>query len=937
MTEIKKVAVLGSGVMGSGIAAVMANAGIPVLLLDMVPPLSSPQPSHSLPPQAGGAGGGNSATGAGASGKIPPLTSPPQAGGMSKEEQAGGKEGGNQPSRNALAEGAIEKQLKGGAPGFAHPKNARAVIAGNFEDDLGKLAECDWIIEVVIEKLEIKQALYQKIEAVRKKGSIVSSNTSTLPLHVLIQGMPESFQKDFLITHFFNPPRFMKLLEVVKAPGFDAARFAQFCAFADQVLGKEVVPCKDTPGFLANRIGVYWMTVGMLEAIRLGISVEEADAVMGKPLGFPKTGLFGLYDLIGIDLMPLIAKSMLATLPEKDPFRTSYALPGLVEKMIAEGYTGRKGKGGFYRMVTDERGKKKKEVIHLKTGEYHAEAKPKLESVEAAKAGLAALFTHPDIGGQYAAAVMLKTLHYAASLIPEISDDIYSVDAAMVAGYNWKYGPFQLIDRLAADGRKGTDIFAEACEKMGLSVPPIIQAARGKKLYDAPAGIRQQFALPIPPLTSPPQAGGKEGGNLNSQGYCPVPIPTGSLLLEDIKLTRKPVKKNASGQFWDLGDGVLCLELTSKMNTWDPENLKLVAEAPELVKSGFRALVIGTDAEHFSFGANIGFFMLACNTASWWAISDMIEQGQRGFMGLKYAPFPVVASLSGMALGGGCEILLHSDAVVAHLESYPGLVEVGIGVIPGWGGCKEMVIRHVQASSLPPLAGVEGGRNGAAGVGSSSKIPPLTSPPLAGGRKEEVQAVERREEAHAAGIQKNLPPQAGGDGGGKQAGVMREGALPFIAGGPMPAISKAFEYISMAKVAGSAQEAQQMLILNARSRVVMNRRRVLAEARSLALELAKDYQPPTPRGYHLPGASGYLALKMAVDNFRASGKATAHDEVVSLALARVLSGGDTDPTQEVSEQQLLDLERELFMELVHTKGTQDRIAHMLATSKPLRN
>ena len=795
MTDIKKVAVLGSGVMGSGIAAVMANAGIPVLLLDIVP-----------------------------------------------------KEGG----RNALAEGAIEKQLKGGAPGFAHPKNARAVTPGNFEDDLGKLAECDWIIEVVIEKLEIKQALYQKIEAVRKKGSIVSSNTSTLPLHVLIQGMPESFQKDFLITHFFNPPRFMKLLEVVKAPGFDAARFAQFCGFADRALGKEVVPCKDTPGFLANRIGVYWMTVGMLEAIRLGISVEEADAVMGKPLGFPKTGLFGLYDLIGIDLMPLIAKSMLATLPEKDPFRTSYALPGLVEKMIADGYTGRKGKGGFYRMVTDERGKKKKEVIHLKTGEYHAENKPKLESVEAAKAGLAALFSHPDIGGQYAAAVMLKTLHYAASLIPEISDDIYSVDAAMVAGYNWKYGPFQLIDRLAAGGRTGTDIFAEACEKIGLTVPAIIQAARGKKLYDAPGGIRQQFTM---------------GGN-----YTPVPIPSGSLLLEDIKLTRKPVKKNASGQFWDLGDGVLCLELTSKMNTWDPENLKLVAEAPELVKSGFRALVIGTDAEHFSFGANIGFFMLACNTASWWAISDMIEQGQRGFMGLKYAPFPVVASLSGMALGGGCEILLHSDAVVAHLESYPGLVEVGIGVIPGWGGCKEMLARHIEAAEAAGKA-------------------------VASGKKPEM----------------------------------------AIASGPMPALSKAFEYISMAKVAGSAQEAQQMLILNARSRISMNRRRVLADAKTLALELAKDYQPPIPRGYRLPGESGYLALKMAVDNFRTSGKATAHDEVVSLALARVLTGGDTDPTQEVSEQQLLDLERELFMELVHTRGTQARIAHMLATSKPLRN
>jgi 3-hydroxyacyl-CoA dehydrogenase len=809
MTEIKKVAVLGSGVMGAGIAAVMANAGIPVLLLDI----------------------------------VPPLTSPPQA---------GGKEGGNLPDRNALAKAGIDKQLKGGTPGFALAKNARLVTPGNFEDDLGKLAECDWIIEVVLERLDVKQDVYRKIDAVRKKGSIVSSNTSTLPLHTLLQGMPEHFQKDFLITHFFNPPRFMKLLEVVKAPGFDAARFGAFCAFANQALGKEVVPCKDTPGFLANRIGVYWMTAGLLEAIRLGISVEEADAVMGKPLGFPKTGMFGLYDLIGIDLMPLIAKAMLATLPEKDAFRRLYQLPPLVEKMIADGYTGRKGKGGFYRLVTDEKGKKKKEVINFKTGEYKPEAKAKLESVDAAKAGLAALFTHPDMGGQYAAAVMLKTLHYTASLIPEISDDIYSVDAAMVAGYNWKYGPFQMIDRLAAGGKTGTELFAQSCEKMGLSVPPVIQAARGKKLYDAPAGIRQQFAI---------------GGN-----YTPVPIPAGSLLLEDIKLTKKPIKKNASAQIWDLGDGVACLELTSKMNTWDPENLKMVAEAPEIVKSGFRALVIGTDAEHFSFGANIGFFMLACNTASWWAISDMVTQGQSAYMGLKYAPFPVVASLSGMALGGGCEILLHSDAVVAHLESYPGLVEAGIGVIPGWGGCKELLLRHIAAGEAAQKA-------------------------IAAGKKPEV----------------------------------------IAGGGPMPAISKAFEYISMAKVAGSAQEAKEMLILNAASRITMNRRRVLADAKSLALELAKNYQPPVPQTYRLPGASGALALKLAVDNFRMSGKATAHDEVVSLALARVLTGGDSDVTQEVSEQQLLDLEREMFMQLVHTKATQERIAHMLATNKPLRN
>lgn len=793
--DIKKVAVLGSGVMGSGIAGVIANAGIPVLLLDIVPKDTT--------------------------------------------------------DRNMLAKGAIDKQSKGSTPGFAHKKFAKLVTPGNIEDDLAQLAECDWIIEVVLEKLSIKHDVYTKVNAVRKKGSIVSSNTSTIPLHELLQGMPKDLAQDFIITHFFNPPRFMKLLEVVPSPEFDKKRFAAFRDFADRKLGKGVVDAKDTPGFLANRIGVYWMTAGLTEAMRLGISIEEADAVMGKPLGFPKTGMFGLYDLIGIDLMPLIAQEMLNTLPKDDAFRKLYELPELVKKMIADGYTGRKGKGGFYRM-NKEGGKKTLEAINLKTGEYAPEKKVKLESVEAAKAGLAALFSHKDIGGQYAAAVMLKTLHYAASLIPEISDDIHSVDAAMVMGYNWKYGPFQMIDRLAAGGMSGTEVFAGALQQAGMSVPPIIQKSLGKKLYDLVDKIPQQFAI---------------GGQ-----YSPVPIPAGSLMLEDIKRTQKPLKKNVSAQVWDLGDGVACLELTSKQNTWDPENLKMVNELPALVQGNFRALVIGSDADHFSFGANIGYFLLACNTASWWAISDMVKQGQSGYMGLKYAPFPVVTALSGMSLGGGCELLLHSDAVQAHMESYPGLVEAGIGVIPGWGGCKELLLRHFAA---------------------------------------------------AKAAQKSI--------------MKGEKPAHLITGGPMGPVSKVFEYISMAKVAGSAAEAQEMLILNDKSRITMNRRRVLSDAKELALGLAKDYMPPEPFTVRLPGASGKIALDMAVGNFVRTGKATPHDVVVAGHLATVLTGGDTDITLEVTEQQLLDLEHDHFMELTKTRGTQDRIAHMLNTSKPLRN
>ncbi len=794
--DIKQVAVLGSGVMGSGIAGVLANAGIPVLLLDM-------------------------------------------------------KEAGENP--NARAEGAIEKQLKGGTPGFAHKKFARLVTAGNFEDDLGKLAECDWIIEVVVEKLEIKQDIYRKVEAVRKKGSIVSSNTSTLPLHVLLGGMPQQFQNDFLITHFFNPPRFMKLLEVVPSPSFDKARFAAFSDFADRRLGKNVVPAKDTPGFLGNRIGVYWVTVALLDAIKMGIRVEEADAVMGKPLGFPKTGIFGLYDLIGIDLMPLIAQAMLATLPAEDEFRKIFAAPELVSKMIADGYTGRKGKGGFYRIVKAADGSKTKEVVDLQTGDYRPEKKARLESIDAAKGGIAALFAHPDIGGRYAASVMLKTLHYAASLIPEISDDIYEVDSAMVTGYSWKYGPFKMIDRLATGGLSGTEVLAAAFQQAGMSVPPLIQKALGKKLYEVEHGVRTQF-------------------NIGGQ-YKTVPIPDGSLTLEDIKLTgAKPVKKNVSASVWDLGDGVACLELTSKGNTWDPENLRMVGDLPEIVKGGFRAAVVGGDADHFSFGANIGYFMLACNTASWWAISDMVKQGQAAFMGLKYSDFPVVSALSGMALGGGCELNLHVDAVAADMESYIGLVEAGIGVIPGWGGCKELLFRHLATGEAAQKS-------------------------ILSGKKPEV----------------------------------------LMSAGPMGGISKAFEYISMAKVAGSAAEAQEMLILNSKSKIVPNRRRVLAEAKNMALAMVPGYAPPEPRTFRLPGESGYVALKLAVDGFRKNGKATPHDEVVSLHLAHVLTGGDTDITIEMTEQQILDLEHEHFMALTKTKDTQARIAHMLNTSKPLRN
>lgn len=773
MTTIRKVAVLGSGVMGSGIAAHMANAGIPVLLLDIVP-----------------AGAEN---------------------------------------RNVLTEKAMERMLATNPSPFVHKSRAKLVTCGNLEDDLNKLADVDWVVEAVLERLDVKQDVYRKIDSVRKPGCIISSNTSTLPLHELTKGMPATFTRDFMITHFFNPPRFMRLLEVVASPTEAKETVAAIERFADETLGKGVVHCKDTPGFIANRIGVYWMMVALFEAMECGIRVEEADAVMSRPVGIPKTGVFGLFDLIGIDLMPLITKSMLATLPEKDAFRTLYREPELISKMIKDGYTGRKGKGGFYRVTKGEGGKKTKEVLDLKTGEYRPEKKAQLASVDAAKAGLKALVASPDIGGQYAAKVLLKTLHYAASLIPEISDDIVSVDEAMKLGYNWKYGPFELIDRLGDKTTSGTAFFAEALKQQGLSVPAIITAAGGKSLYD-----KRQHMTP-------------------TGDYASVPARPGVLLVSDLKAAGKPVLKNASASLWDMGDGIACLELTSKMNSIDPDILELIVKTVGKVKQDFKGLVIGNDGDNFSVGANLGVFLMAANVGAWGQMGEAIKAGQNAMMALKYAPFPVVSALSGMALGGGCEMVLHSNAVQAHVESYPGLVEVGVGVIPGWGGCKEMLLRHCGAQ------------------------------------------------------------------------------------GNMQTIGKVFEMIATAKVAGSAVDAMEMKILAENNPISMNRVRVLADAKKLCLNMAATYQTPQPATIRLPGPSAKVAILMAVDGFVASGKATPHDVVVCKVLAHVLSGGETDMLDELTEQQLLDLEYEGFMELIKTRGTLDRIEHMLETGKPLRN
>jgi 3-hydroxyacyl-CoA dehydrogenase len=616
--DIKKVCVIGAGVMGAGIAAQVANAGVPVLLLDILP-----------------------------------------------------KTGEN---RNAVAEAAVAKALKTDPAPFMSAGAAKLIEFGNIEDDLGRAAECDWIVEVVLERLDVKQALYHRLNAVRRPGTAISSNTSTIPLKTLIAGMPDAFARDFMITHFFNPPRYMRLMELVTGPATDAALAATVGKFCDEKLGKSVVACHDSPGFIANRLGIFWMTSALTEAQEQGLRVEEADAIMGRPFGIPKTGVFGLSDLVGLDLGPHVNASMAAALPAGDEFHAVNRDMPVPRMLIEQGYTGRKGKGGFYR-INKSGGKRTKEAVDLKTGEFRAEQKANFPVLASAGKNLRAMFEDSGKVGAYAWKVMGHTLAYAAKLVPEAVDDITSIDEAMRLGYNWKFGPFELIDQV------GADWLIARLKQDGVTVSPILEKAAGRSFYRIENGQRQYLGL--------------------DGDYHDVVRPEGVLMLEDIKRAAKPVLKNSSAAVWDIGDGVLCFEFTSKSNSLDEQIMALLQKTIALVKENYKALVIYNEGGNFSVGANVGLALFAANIAAWAQVEAMIATGQEMMQKLKYAPFPVVAAPAGMALGGGCEFLLHSDAVQAHAETYAGLVECGIGLLPGWGGCKEMLGRWSTDPKMP--------------------------------------------------------------------------------------------------------------------------------------------------------------------------------------------------------------------------------------------
>ena len=796
----KKVAVLGSGVMGSGIAAQIANAGLPVVLLDIVPK------DDTLP-------------------------------------------------RNAIASGAIERLLKTDPAPLMLPEYAKRITPGNLDDDLDQLKDCDWIVEVVLEDLAIKHATYAKIAPYIRKDAILSSNTSTIPLHKLAEGMDKDLASRFMITHFFNPPRYMRLLELVVGKDTDAKQADKVATFCDVHLGKGVVRCHDTPGFIANRLGVYWLQTALDEALKQGVSVELADAVLSKPVGIPKTGVFGLLDLIGIDLMPKLATSMLSTLPQDDPYRALYKDYPFIGQMIASGYTGRKGKGGFYRLKP---GTKDKQALALKSDAFTEDMYAKAEkisglaSVDAGKQGLKAVLSADDKGGVYAKAVLLKTLAYAAALVPEIADTVAEVDEAMRLGYNWKQGPFEMIDAL------GAAWFASEITALGIDVPPLVKAVGEGSFYKVENGQLHYFGT--------------------DHKHHVLKRADGVLLLSDIKRGAKPVFKTGSAALWDAGEGVLCLEFTGKMNALDDQVFTTIHTAIDLIGDGkgdWKGLVVYNEGSVFSAGANLGLAIFAMNIALWPQIEELVSGGQRAYKALKYAPFPVVTAPSGLALGGGCEILLHADHVQAHAETYCGLVEVGVGLVPGWGGCKEMLLRYMarEAAEYDKNTG-----------GKTLWMSPKNTP--MGAVRAAFETIGTAKVAKSAADAKAI-------------GYFRD-----------------TDGITMNR---------DRLLFDARAKVLE-----LAKA---------GYTAPVPADkIRLPGPAGKLALEMAVADLAKSGKATPYDVTVCNALSIVLSGGDkADWTKPLTEDDILALELKEFMLLVRNEGTQARIEHMLDKGKPLRN
>lgn len=801
MTEkIRKAAVLGAGVMGAAIAAHLTNAGIPVLLLDIVPQKLSDE----------------------ATGK-----------GLALNDKA---------MRNQIAAAGLAAAKKAKPAAFFDADDAALIEIGNFDDDLAKLANCDWVIEAVVENLAIKQQLLAKVEQVVGPQTIVSSNTSGISIEKMLANCKPSFRKRFLGTHFFNPPRYMKLLEIIPGPDTDEEILAFMERFGERRLGKGVVFAKDTPNFIANRIGTYGLLITLAAMKTYGLGVDEVDALTGPAMGRPKSATFRTLDVVGLDTFAHVAKNVQQSV-EPAWEKAAFQVPQYIEKMLENHWLGEKAGQGFFKRVKTEVGKEIL-ALDLETLEYRPRRKVKSAALDAAKqasgvaAKLRAMVYGKDNASLFAWEILKQTLLYTAQIQAEIADDIVAVDEAMRWGFNWELGPYETWDAIGVE--KSAARMKEEGETIPAFVEEMLAAGKGS-FYDKTHEQMRQFYI--------------GNGEYRTQEHRIEEIS-----LAQLKNAGKLIKKNSGASLIDIGDGVACLEFHSPKQALGADVIQMVSYAVDEVSDNWDALVIGNEASNFCVGANLMLMLMEAQDENWEDINATVNQFQQAMMKLKYSDKPVVAAPFSMALGGGMEVCFPADHIQAFAESYVGLVEVGVGLIPGGGGNKEMVIRSLE----------------------------------------------------------NIP--AGVD-------VRLETFLP-----------KVFENVAMAKVSTSAKDAKKLGYLRASDGISMNREYLLYDAKQRALGLAKSgYQPRTPKLIPVTGESGAAILNVGVDAMKQSGYVSNHDVKIAHHLIRVMTGGAVARGTLVTEQYLLDLEREAFLSLLGEPKTQQRMQHMLTTGKPLRN
>ncbi len=808
---IEKVVVLGAGTMGARIAAHIANAGVWCALLDIAPRE------------------------------------------LSTDEQKRGLTLASPEVRNRIVRAGLAAAVKSKPAAFFKRGVENRIVTGNFEDDLKLCAEADWIIEVVAENLEIKRALLSRVAAVRKPGTIVTTNTSGLPVHSIAEGMPEEWQQHWAGTHFFNPPRYLKLVEIIPGTATLPGVIETLTDFCDHKLGKGVVVAKDTPNFIANRIG----TFSMLNAIRLmgelGMTFEEVDACTGPALGWPKSATFRLADIVGTDVLLHVIRNIYENIPN-DESRELYKVPALIEEMAKRGWIGDKTGSGFYKRVKKAGGESEILTLDPAKMEYRPQAKARFASIEAGKGiestrerlrmlcGPALEGKEGDKAQKFIWGALSGMCLYAARRVPEISDSIVDVDRAMRWGFGWELGPFEIWDAI------GVGAMAKQLEKAGNALPPLVSnlLASGKKsFYESAQGQTSYF-------------------DFAGKAYKPAPQSDGIIILKSLKERGREIEKNSGASLIDLGDGVICCEFHSKMNAIGGDLLGMIHKGLARLRTDFDAMVIANQGENFSAGANLMLVLMTAQEQEWDDLHVMVRQFQNTTLAIKHSPKPVVVAPQGLALGGGCEVVLHGTRVHAAAEAYMGLVEVGVGLIPAGGGSKEMIIR----------------------------------------------ANERAEGEEDLDLFHALKP--------------------------------VFENIAMAKVSTSGEEARDLGYLRRADLVAMNLERLVADAKETALGLVRSEWRQTAPAPNEPsirvlGQEFSAAAKLAVYMMLKGEYISEYDALVARKLGNILAGGALTSAQLVSEQYLLDLEREAFVSLCGERKTQERIAHTLKTGKPLRN